>query len=227
MSGALRAGLSYRGGMRTDGGRHPHSTRLLLVRHAEHDSHGRFTQHACRGLTGAGVEQARRLARALAAAAPVGGVVVLSSRAARASQTAEIVADALGLPVRERTCDLCEMHPGDAEGLTQSEMEARFGPSYASVPGAEHFPDWLPSAVSALRGVGERYHGHWIVAVTRFAVVRASFCAFAHQSEAEIRDLRPSNTGITEWVSEDGGVWGLERYDDVRHLSPPHAIGVA
>jgi probable phosphoglycerate mutase len=201
---------------------------LILVRHAHHDPDGRFLQHECRGLTPTGLKQARRLAAVLAAFGSDSGApaVVLSSRAARAEQTADIVASALGVPVQERTCDLCEMHPGAAEGLTPAEMEARYGPSYASVPGAEHFPDWLPSAIKALHRVVERYGGSTIIAVTHTAVVKASFRAFADPSVDDVRDIRPGNTGITEWVGRPGATWHLERYDDLRHLRD-HGPGVA
>ena len=97
------------------------------MRHAHHDPGGRFLQHACQGLTPLGIGQARALAARLAAEVGSAPVVVLASRSARAITTAEIVADALGVAVAERTCDLCEVHPGAAEGLTPAEMERLSG----------------------------------------------------------------------------------------------------
>ena len=47
---------------------------------------------------------------------------MLASRASRTIETADAVASALGTELSESTCDLCEMHPGEAEGLTEEEM---------------------------------------------------------------------------------------------------------
>lgn len=106
--------------------------RILLVRHAHHDSGGRFTQHSCLGLSEFGRQQAKRLADRLAADDLGPDPLVLSSRARRCSETAEIVASALGVGVEAATCELCEMHPGRAEGLTSEEMCEQFGtPSWA------------------------------------------------------------------------------------------------
>src|SRR5688572_21091756 len=95
------------------------ATRLLLVRHGRHEPGGRFYQHGCPGLTEIGVAQARALGAALARDDSFVSPVLLASNAPRAYQTAEILAEAMGIPVTERTCSLCEMHPGAAEGLTQ------------------------------------------------------------------------------------------------------------
>ncbi|HEY9266696.1 MAG TPA: histidine phosphatase family protein, partial [Mycobacterium sp.] len=96
---------------------------------------------------------------------------VITSRAARAEQTGRIVAEALGTSVDETTCDLCEMHPGRAEGLTPEEMRETFGPTYAEVPGAEHWPDWLPGAATRLAERGRRHQGETILAFTHYGVI--------------------------------------------------------
>ena len=43
--------------------------------------------------------------------------VVLTSILPRAVETAQILAPALGEPEIEQDCDLCELHPGDADGI--------------------------------------------------------------------------------------------------------------
>jgi probable phosphoglycerate mutase len=195
------------------------TTRLLLIRHGHHEAHGRFLQHACTGLTETGVAQARALAAGLARDPALTGAVVLASNARRSIDTAAILAAALGVPVAERTCDLCEMHPGAAEGLTQAEMERRYGPSYGHVPGAEPFLDWLPRARAGLARVAATYRGRPILAVTHSGLIRASFVAFGGLSVAEASDLQPPNTGITAWsilpASDLGTAWSwrLERYE--------------
>lgn len=196
-------------------------TRLLFVRHGESDPGGRFAQHKCSGLTALGIKQAAAVAAELASDEID---VVLASRSLRAIQTAAAMADALGVPVAEQTCDLCEMHPGEAEGLTYQEMAERFGPNYSYVPGAQYFPDWLPGGVEALRGIAERYRDRTVVCATHNAVVAATFMAFGHMPHREVETIGTANTGITEWscsLEESDrrvGVWSMVRHNDTAHL---------
>lgn len=198
-------------------------TRFLFVRHGDHDPEGRFRQHSCTGLTELGRRQAAAVATRLAGEDID---VVLSSRAARAVQTAESIAAVLGLPVTDRTCDLCEQHPGQAEGLTIEEARERFGHSnYSHVPDAESFPDWLPREVVVLHRLGERYSGQTVLAATHYGVVKASFAAFGNMPGASADAIYAPNAGITEWVRETGtgffydGMWQLVRHGDIAHLA--------
>jgi len=102
-------------------------TTLLLVRHGETDWNrdGRWQGHSDTQLNDAGREQARGVA------AQLDGVdVVYSSDLARARETAEIIAAALGRDVRtdER---LRERGFGAWEGLTAPEIEERFAEGLA------------------------------------------------------------------------------------------------
>ena len=198
-------------------------TRILLIRHGHHDPQGRFLQHECTGLDDLGRAQADRLARRLAATSDLIDLV-LASRAARAHQTATVVAEALGSPEPDRTCDLCEMHPGAAEGLTYPDMAERFGPNYRSVPGAEYFPDWLPGAVARLRSLADRASGRAAALITHSGVIKASFAAFGRMDEPSAEAVVADNTAITEWSrSTDpddprSKVWSLVRHNDTAHL---------
>ena len=201
-------------------------TRILLIRHGQHDPAGRFEQHACTGLTPEGRRQATSLAARFAATMSPGEVdAVLASRAARAVQTARVAADALRSPPVESTCALCEMHPGAAEGLTYKDMKERYGPTYAEVPGAEYFPDWLPRATAALLDIAARHRGKTVLAFTHNAVVKASFVAFARMPAREAEVIPTDNTGITSWSCplDEGdrraGIWRLEGHNDTAHLA--------
>jgi broad specificity phosphatase PhoE len=175
-------------------------------------------------LTAAGLAEARTLAARLTVELDPTSVVVLASRSARAIETAEVVAAALGRPVSERTCDLCEVHPGAVEGLTPDEMERRYGPSYQFVPGGDRWPDWLPRALASLERIAAVYRGRSIVALTHSGVVRASFVAFGGMPPGLASRVRSANTGITEWstLPDEGtagaGAWRLDRHNDVAHL---------
>ncbi|HVE94503.1 MAG TPA: histidine phosphatase family protein [Acidimicrobiales bacterium] len=196
-------------------------TRLLLVRHAEQVRDGRFWQHACPGLTPRGRKQAAALAARLGAEEGNATVAaVMSSRAARAIETASAVASALGVTLSAPSCQLCEMHPGDAEGLTPAEMNERFGPTYASVPGAQHAPDWMPTGVAALQSLAERNDGQTVVAVTHTAVLVASFVAFGGRTLEDAAAVAPfRHTSITEWARGPvAGEWAVARKNDATHL---------
>jgi broad specificity phosphatase PhoE len=148
------------------------------------------------------------------------------SRAARAIETAEIVAAGMGVPLADPTCDLCEMHPGAAEGMTYEEMAVAFGPSYRDVPGAEYFPDWVATAGEALKRLAERFAGQRVVLVTHSAVIAASLEVLGGTDhELVAASPAPTVTAITEWSctrhgdnNRSPGVWSLIRHNDAGHL---------
>jgi probable phosphoglycerate mutase len=202
---------------------HPSPTRLILIRHGQrHEAEGRYYQHACPGLDPTGVAQALALAARIARQIGPAEEVVLVSNSPPAIQTAQILAGALVVAVAERTCDLCEMDPGAAEGLTPEGMGRRFGPSYQFVPGAEHVLDWLPRAGAGLGRIARSYRGRRILAVTHGGVIKASFVAFGKMPWERASRVDAGNTGITECetaATDDADrPWAPLRHNDVAHL---------
>ena len=141
----------------------------------------------CSGLTALGRAQAEALRDRLLVTAELAAATALwTSVLARAIETAQIVAPAVGegrLKVA-RDCDLCELHPGEADGLAWTDFTARYGE-----------PDWdldarppLPPAAragaaswraSASRSTGSRRRfGGWAVVVCHGGVIEASMLAF-------------------------------------------------
>ncbi len=113
------------------------------------------------------------------------------------------------------------MHPGEAEGLTYEEMNARFGPTYADVPGAQYFPDWVPVIGEAIERLATLYKGRPIIALTHNGVVQASFALLGGMSVTGVEIVTPSNTAITEWSrrsDDERGAWRLERFNDAAHV---------
>ncbi len=53
--------------------------------------------------------------------------VLLASTLPRAIETASIIAPGLGLEIGGRECDLCEVHTGEADGLTWTAYTDRYG----------------------------------------------------------------------------------------------------
>lgn len=112
-------------------------TRVLLIRHGETawNALGRWQGNAPVPLNEAGLAQARALATYLAAQ-PWRIDVIYSSPLPRARQSAQAIADALGLPVR--TDDrLREVDLGDWQGLNRAEVEAWDAERYAA-----YVADW-------------------------------------------------------------------------------------
>src|SRR3954462_9538565 len=121
--------------------------RLILVRHG--DAHAGFFgviggHRGCTGLTDLGRRQAEALRDYLAETGRVRADVVLASELPRAVETATIIAPALGLQILRQECDLCELHPGESDGLEWTEYATRYGsfdmegePERVFAPGGE------------------------------------------------------------------------------------------
>jgi len=100
-------------------------TTLFLFRHGETDWNvqERFQGHIDIPLNDKGRAQARALVSTLRKSAIE---VILSSDLSRAVETAQIVAEALEIPVFQDVA-IREAHLGKAQGLTRAEIEGQFG----------------------------------------------------------------------------------------------------
>lgn len=215
-------------------------TRLVLVRHG----HARAVEagvvaghRGCVGLSGTGQAQAAALGARLAAAGFRPDVVV-TSVLPRAVETAAVLAGHLGLdPVATpRDCDLCERHPGEADGLTWDELVARYGPldpardpDRPMSPGGESGRVFRQRVRATVERLGADHDGRTVLAVTHGGVILAAtlwFLGLAPRSLAH--DL--ANTSVTEWVRPAGRRdWLLHRFNDAAHLegagAPPRPPG--
>ncbi|BCB77287.1 histidine phosphatase family protein [Phytohabitans flavus] len=203
--------------------------RLLLIRHGESE-HGRrglvAGPRGCPGLTQRGREQARALRRRFAEEEFTADVL-LSSATPRAQETARILAPSVYAQDVLVDCDLCELHPGEGDGLPIAEFAARYGsfdvqaePNRVVAPGGECWNDFVSRVRRTTDVLPRRFPGRTVVAVshggfiswvflTRFDVPRPGTGAY----------INPSFTSITEWeYTEPNGPWALLRYNDVAHL---------
>ena len=196
-------------------------TRLILVRAGRRIKDGLFGQHRAPGLSPLGQQQATAVAQRLANGEFGAIDAVLSSRRPPSIETAAIIAAAVRVDAEPPTCDLCEMHPGDAEGLTPDEMFDRFGPNYEFVPGAETADDVEARVGPAMFRLVDSYRGRGIVAVTESSVIASTMTAFGGMPR---NAAWPSYGSITVWsclVEGDPrrvGKWELDRFND-RSLS--------
>ena len=129
-------------------------TALILIRHGETDwNRDRRIQGTTDiPLNDTGREQARATAEALRERLdPNRPLTVASSDLARARETAEIIASALGVTAPRTYPGLRERAYGEAEGLDVEEFRRRWGDWHAAeVPGAEPWPQLRERGIAAL-----------------------------------------------------------------------------
>lgn len=204
-------------------------TRLVIVRHGEAFSNSEdvVAGHlCCKGLTEHGRRQVEALAVRLGRTGELDGAGALySSVLPRAIETAEILAPVLGnLDIRQ-TCDLCERHVGDADGMSWRDYEARYGPmkdgddpEREMAPGGESWVGFLDRAEAGLYEVMAAHPARLVVVASHGGVIGASMVRFLGLCDhgAGLRG-HPDNSSITEWAWT-GVRWWLVRYNDGGHL---------
>jgi probable phosphoglycerate mutase len=213
-------------------------TRIVLVRHGESLAQERRVVggHAgCAGLSTLGVRQVEALRDRLADSGELADATALySSVMARAVQTAQILAPALGdLEVRQ-DCAFCEGHPGaEADGLSWDEYDQRWpwpaewSPEARRDPGSESFADMRERVSARLDALAERHDGETVVVACHGGVVLHTMFQWLQLDPAGDSGrawLDPVNTSLTEWRLADNPFWSgalpvqLVRFNDHGHL---------
>jgi broad specificity phosphatase PhoE len=203
-------------------------TRLFLVRHGETEPNrrGLALGRADVPLNDTGRSQAKRLAFALSRK-PL--VAVYSSPLSRTVETARSIASAHGLAVQIEP-GLIEMDIGELDGLTFSEVRARYpglleawvgseGPAH-SMPGGESLVDVQERAVAAVRSLAGHDTGESVCLVTHNFVLLSLLAEILGIDLSGFRRLRHAVAGITT-VEVNGETRRLLRYNDTCHLAPP------
>jgi broad specificity phosphatase PhoE len=203
--------------------------RLVLIRHADSEHSARQViagMNDCTGLTERGVEQVHALADRLHATGELSDCsALLCSPALRARQTAQGLARVLPVGVIEENCDLCEVHAGDADGLSWEEYRAKYGafdlltsPRRPFAPGGESWSDFISRVRATHRRLAERFAGRTVVAVSHAGFVVASILvSFDIPRPGTGARLEPVHASLTEWRVSDA-TWTLARYNDAGHL---------
>jgi probable phosphoglycerate mutase len=220
----------------------PDPTRLVLVRHGESRSTvDRIVggHRGCRGLTDRGARQAKALRDRLARTGELAeAAAVLTSVLPRAVETAEIIAPALGGLAVEQRCELCEIHPGEGDGLTWEEFTTLYRPEglasgnpySAMAPGGESWAGFFVRVGEALLRAAADHAGETVVVVCHGGVVEAAFTTLGNLPLRRPFDVRVENTSLTGWsyVPADGDFgnaghrlarWRLDRFNDAAHLA--------
>ena len=205
-------------------------TRLVLIRHGESDAqvNGYLSGHdACQGLSDLGRTQVAALRDRLISTGELSDTHrVYTSLLRRAVETTEIISPALDGLVPEQECAWCEIHAGEAEGLTWEEFRERYphawstDPYLARAPGAETWAEFYVRAGARLRRVADDHPGEQIVVVCHGGIIGASFVALGDVpiQRATALTHETTNSSITEW-RHTGSDWRLVRYNDAAHLA--------
>jgi probable phosphoglycerate mutase len=153
-------------------------TTIILARHGETDwnSERRWQGHADQPLNEAGRAQARELAESLASRRID---AVYSSDLERARETARIVADRIGLPVRLNP-GLREVDVGDWSGRVHSEIEEadpegfrRWQDGGQGWNGGESYEEMGERVVATVLHLAKQHAGRTILVVTHGGSIRA------------------------------------------------------
>ena len=154
--------------------------------------------------------------------------VVLTSVLPRAIETAAILAPVFGSIEAVEDCDLCELHPGEADGLTWTEYVDRYGtvsprpPHERFAPGGESLLELDRRAANVVADIGTRLANKKVVVVTHGGFISAvCLHLLGHGMGGGQRFfLDPENTSLTTWTmrDDDAQPWQLDCYNDAAHL---------
>lgn len=200
-------------------------TSLLAVRHGETawNRETRIQGQLDIPLSPLGAAQASRLAQALDGQ---GVDVIYASDLARARQTAEAVAQQLGLEVQLEP-RLRERGFGLFEGLTWAEIETRWpaeserwrrrDPQFAA-QGGESLQDFYARAVAAVEVLASRHPGQTVLIVAHGGVLDCLYRAAARQSLQAARTWTLGNASINRLLYSQSGLT-LVGWNDDNHLA--------
>jgi probable phosphoglycerate mutase len=185
-----------------------HSAKLVLWRHgrtpwnAEH----RFQGHSDVPLDAVGREQAREAARYLAVMHPV---AIFSSDLTRAVETASFLAELTGLPLQIEK-DLRERGGGAWEGLTDTEIRARYPAEHAAwvPPDGEPIMVVADRASAALNRIADGLDGSLAVLVSHGAAINLGMSRLLGLPE-EARVLGPLGNCSWSVLGRRAGRWRL------------------
>lgn len=205
------------------------STRILLVRHGQSrgNAESRFGGHSATPLSDAGRAQAEATARALAGE---GVTAIYSSDLLRAVETAQPLADALGLEVN-RTEAFRERSVGRMEGLTFEEAAAQFPDEYAALlrrdfehvlQGGESYRQMLDRASRALDACINSHRGGTVAVFSHTGTI--CILVLHLMGALDAPTLRPvwiktSNCGISRIELRSDGFVRVLNLNDTRHLT--------
>jgi broad specificity phosphatase PhoE len=210
-------------------------TTIILCRHGESEGNrdARFGGHGATPLTEFGRAQALATGRSLASAvqAPAQAIdVIYSSDLARAEQTAQIIGDAVGIPV-QTTPALRERSVGIFTGLTFDEARERFPNDYAALlqrdadscpPGGESYQQCRERAAAFLEQAVLTHRAQCVLLVSHhLTLYQLMLHVFGIQPNLRRPRvyLKIDNCSLHRLERYADGVWQVLSLNDCAHLS--------
>lgn len=133
---------------------------------------------------------------------------IFASPLSRAMETAEIIADHIGLPAPQPLAAVVERNYGVAEGCTDKEIDAKY-PVGSNVPGREPREAVVNRVLPALIQLAEDHHGESVIVVAHGGVIASVLAAVAPgQSHGRIAN------GSIHSFRHDAGTLRLIDFDD-------------
>jgi probable phosphoglycerate mutase len=201
----------------------------VLVRHGESKTTvARIIggPRSCTGLSDLGRQQAERLRDRWKVSGEVMADVLICSQYARARETAEIIAPALGDLEIVEDAGFGEHDPGpDCDGMAFDDYVAQHGTGFwegdpfgTSFPGGETIAAFQFRVGQAIRRTIEAYPEKMVVIACHGGVVDAALRLALKAPGTGAFEIRTLNTSITELHLVRDNLWRLIRYNDVGHL---------
>lgn len=213
-------------------------THLYLIRHGEAITNVEPIiggMNGDTGLTQHGVAQATALRDRLYATGEIDAAVLIASPLARARQTAEIIAPALGdLPITLDD-DVQELRVGEADGMHVADFRAKYGtpdfriePFRPLAPGGESWGEFLLRVARTLDRIARAHEDKTVVVVCHGGVIDGSLITALGLNVIKPIpqfEFHTYNTSITHWEyrspqAEQPARWRLLGYNDASHTLP-------
>ncbi|MGN7382385.1 2,3-bisphosphoglycerate-dependent phosphoglycerate mutase [Chlamydia abortus] len=188
-------------------------TTIGLVRHGVTDWNleGRAQGQHDIPLNEEGIRQARLLGERLA---QEHWDYIYTSDLARASRTAEIIAEAMGMKVTGYDARLREKSHGDLDGTTEEERIERWGPSWREIDhGEETLQDVLRRSLSFMKEITAKHPEDRVLVVSHGAWIRATMGELIR--DREISKLSNTSICVLQHTEEN---WSCLLYNCTRHL---------
>ncbi|MCC6612019.1 MAG: histidine phosphatase family protein [Anaerolineae bacterium] len=197
--------------------------RIIFIRPGETDWNRQSRQQGwvAAPLDARGVQQAEKLAKVVPS---IGVGALYSSDLVRAKQTAEIVANRLGLtPTFDER--LRERAVGEWQGLTLDEirdwyprehMALQYDPDHFCIPGGESRMDVQKRVKAALADILPNAPCETIAIISHTTAIRMSVCLLVPGKEVNFNPV--ANTSVTTLARDQGDAWRVVAADDTLHL---------
>ncbi len=199
-------------------------TRITLIRHGQTwwNAEGRWQGQANVGLDPTGLAQAARLAEHMRG---VDVSAIYSSDLIRARQTAEAIAECVGVPVITDV-RLREIDVGEWQGLTGDEVlqwdaerlyAVRAGGYSVRRPSGESLQEVADRALALFKEVVAAYPGKHVILVSHGGTIRMLLHALQLLNETHTHVDNTSRTVLVRAESEES--WQLDAFNQVDHLT--------